>query len=263
MTTGTLAAISAEIRKLIGLRACWVAATLGVVATPLVAASNGFAVRAATEAGRGDQFADASPADFGFNELSTVGLLTAIIIGVLAMSSEYRTDRSADPGGPQLNTTLTAVPQRPRLLFAKAAAVAAVVGAVSTVAVAATVGGSRLGLGSMAVPIDATVAARSGGAVLYWVLTAELMLSATIVVRNGVIPLAIGITNSAVISVSYLLTKVTHWGRFLPDTAGSALLFRDADTTQRLSHLSGGLVMALWVAAAFGGAATLFLRRDS
>lgn len=245
--------VHAELRKLLGLRTAWVGLVVGLVAAPaLVFLNAGSTRRAIADGTWGD------PSDLGFQSLG-IGLLGAMILGVVAVSSEYTSTGEDSPDGRQLTTTLTAVPRRHRLLAAKGAAltlVVAVQGAVTAVTTLALVQAVH----GAAVPAPEPV--RVAGAVLYWVLLGLLAYALTLIFRNGVVTLTVLILNSTVVSVSYLLTKVTPLAAYLPDIVGAHMFLREVGDV-RIAPVTAGLVMTVWVAALLGLAAWLFDRRDA
>jgi ABC-2 type transport system permease protein len=260
--TSPLATVDTEVRKLIGLRSIWGAAGFSLVATPLIALMNSVSLRHALDTGNTGQLLSTSTTDSGFVEL-TLGLIGVVIIGVVAMSSEYRTSQVTGRVGPQITATLAATPNRDTVLVAKAIAVAVLAAPVAVAATTLTLGASRLALGSYASAFDTSIIVRAGGVVLYWVLTAELVFAATVLIRNGVVPLVIGIGNASFISVSFLLSKLTRWARYLPDAAGARLFIREAEPAHHLGPLAGGLTMVFWTVTVLAVAMVVFVSRDA
>jgi len=247
-------AVRAELRKLLGLPAARVSLLLGSLIAPAVAVLNAPYTRHAIAAGT---LTDAS--DLGLRDLG-VGLIGPLILGVVVVSSEYASTGTDAPGARQLTTTLTAVPGRLQLLAAKTAALVLVVAAQAAVTAAATLTLTAILYGDHA-PAPGT--ARVAGAILYWVLTALLAYAITLITRTGIVPLTLLILNSTVVSLSYLLTKVTHLAAYLPDIAGAQMFIRGADVPVELGPATAGLVMAAWVAALLAVGAVLFRRRDA
>ncbi len=210
---------------------------------------------------RGSQ--TAAGIDFGYQELA-FGVISAIIIGVVAVSSEYFAESGESGGGRQITTSLTAISSRLRFLLSKAAAVAIVSSLLAAVAAAATMAVIRIVLGEHAPFTGSEEVPRLIGIVCYWALTALLALGITVLTRHGVVPLSILIVNSSVVTVSYLLTRLTPLAYYLPDIAGIRMFIRDlADSNVEVPPLVGGLVMSVWVAALFTVAAIVFCRRDA
>ena len=225
--------LKTELLKLAGLPSAWGAVLFGLTGPPLVALLNS---RNPAAGGVGQ----------GFMEMA-FGALSAIILGVVTVGSEYRTG--------QLATSLTCVPSRLRFLVSKGGALVLVVAplAVVTAVLTLTVSGS---LNSAAVP-------RIGGGVVYWVLYSLLAFSITLLTRSGIVPLVVLMLNSSVVSVSYLLSRVFSAANYLPDLAGAHLVVRDMATSGSLDPLTGGLVMAGWVVALLAIATVVFHRRDA
>ena len=186
---------------------------------------------------------------------------------MLVVSSEYAVNSDDAGGGRQIGVTLTATPRRLRVLAAKAAVVVLVVAAVAAVALTGALVAATAIVGDLApdpVPV-ADVLLRSLGAGLYWTLTGLMALAATVVVRNGVLPLVVLIVNSSLVSVSLLLSFVTPAAFYLPDLAGTQLFAGDLplDSGRMLGPVTGGLVMAGWTAALLAVAGVVLARRDA
>jgi ABC-2 type transport system permease protein len=247
------AQIHAELRKLLGLRTAWVGLAVGLVASPALVFLNAGATRRAIADGT---WGDAS--DLGFQSLS-IGLLGAMILGVVTVSSEYTPTGEDSPDGRQLHTTLVAAPRRLRLLAAKAIALTLVVAVQGLITAGSTLALVEVVHGG-AVPSPEP--ARMAGAVLYWVLFGLLSYALTLIFRNGVVTLTVLIVNSTVVSVSYLLTKVTPLAAYLPDIVGTHLFLNHIGDVE-IAPVTAGLVMTAWVAALLALAAWLFQRRDA
>jgi hypothetical protein len=239
--------IHAELLKLATLPSAWIAAALAVILPAGVAVLN-----AGGQASRG--------ADAGFQDLAA-GVIGAIVIGVVAVSSEYLVEGAESGGGRQLTTSLTAAASRPRFLLAKAAAVAMTVALLALVSSAITL--TTTSLANDTVSIGAAELPRVVGVTAYWILTALLAYGITLVTRSGIIPLTFFIVNMSVVSVSFLLTKVTRWANYLPDLAGMRMFLRDLRGTAEIAPVTGGLVMGLWVVVVAGIGVTVFSRRDA
>jgi hypothetical protein len=196
--------------------------------------------------------------DLGLRDLG-IGLIGPMILGVIVVSSEYTSTNQDAPGARQLTATLTAVPDRRRLLAAKTTALVLVVAAQAAVTAAATLTLTQVLHGEHA-PTPAP--ARVTAAILYWTLTALLAYAITLITRNGIVPLTLLIINSSVVSVSYLLTKVTDLAAYLPDIVGAQMFIRSADFPVEIAPVTAGLVMTAWVVALLAVGAVLFYRRD-
>ncbi|MER6670336.1 ABC transporter permease [Amycolatopsis japonica] len=229
-----------ELRKLISLPSVWAAVAVGVLVPATLTFLN---ARAA-----------GGNVDVGFQELA-FGVVGAIILGVVAVSSEYTTEGENAGGGRQIATSLTAVPSRWRLLITKLAAVITAVAALATVSSTITL-----------VIVEAQGVSDFGrlpGVVLYWVLTALLASGLTLVTRNGILPLTVLILNTSVVTVTYLLTKLTPLAAFFPDLAGFRMFIERVELPVQLSPVTGGLVMTAWVAALLTAGFLVFRGRDA
>lgn len=252
-------ALTAELSKLFSLPSVWIALVTGLLVPTAVTALNAVSIRDAIA--RGSE--TAVGIDYGYQELA-FGVIGAILIGVVAISSEYFTEGGESGGGRQITTSLTAISSRLRFLLAKAASVAIVSALLAAAAAAATMAVTRIVLGEHAPVPGSEDVPRLIGIVCYWALTALLAFGITILTRHGVVPLSILIVNTSVVTVTYLLTRITPLAYYLPDMAGIRMFIRDlADSTVEITPLVGGLVMTAWVAALFTVAAIVFCRRDA
>ncbi|MFE5571568.1 ABC transporter permease [Amycolatopsis japonica] len=232
-----------ELRKLASLPSVWAAVAIGVLLPAVLTFLN---ARAAARRG--------GNVDLGFQELA-FGVVGAIILGVVAVSSEYTTEGENAGGGRQITTSLTVVPSRWRLLITKLAAMITVVAALATVSSAVTL--------TIVEALGVSDFGRLPGVVLYWVLTALLASGLTLLTRNGILPLTVLILNTSVVTVTYLLTKLTPLAAFFPDLAGFRMFIERVELPVRLSPVTGGLVMTAWVAALLAAGFLLFRGRDA
>jgi ABC-2 type transport system permease protein len=246
--------IRAELRKLLGLRTAWIGLALGLLAAPALVVLNAGATRRAVADGL-----TTDVSDIGFQNLG-IGLLGATILGVTAVSSEYTPTGDDTPGARQLTATLLAAPRRTRLLAAKGAALSLVAGVQGLLTTVATLALTAQTHGSL---VPSPEPARVAAAVLYWVLIALLAYAITLLARNGIVTLTLLIVNSTVVSLSYLLTKVTPWASYLPDIVGAHMFLRGIDAPVDISPLTAGLVMTAWIAVLLALATVLFQRRDA
>ncbi|MEU3766062.1 ABC transporter permease [Amycolatopsis keratiniphila] len=231
-----------ELRKLTSLPSVWAAVAVGVLVPAGLTFLN---ARAAVSRGN---------VDLGFQELA-FGVVGAIILGVVAVSSEYTAEGENAGGGRQITTSLTVVSSRRRLLVAKLAGMSTVVAALAAVSSAITL--------TIVEALGVSDFGRLPGVVLYWVLTALLASGLTLLTRNGILPLTVLILNTSVVTVTYLLTKVTPLAAFFPDLAGFRMFVERVDLPVRLSPVTGGLVMTAWVAALLAAGFLVFRRRDA
>ncbi|WP_231586926.1 ABC transporter permease [Paenibacillus sp. E194] len=185
------------------------------------------------------------------------GVQGVIILGVLAVSSEYLTESSESGGGQQITTSLTVVSSRLHFLLAKGCAVTVISILLCIVAIMTTVSATHLILGDYTPAFEWS---KLIGAVCYWAFTALLAFGITVLAKNGIIPIAVLIINTSFVSFSFLLSKVTKLAFYLPDRAGLEMFMFMSD--RFLTPFTGGLVMFDWVAVFFIIAAIVFHRRD-
>ncbi|SDT49673.1 ABC transporter permease [Actinoplanes derwentensis] len=245
--------IRAELLKLLGLPTAWVGLALGTLVAPLLTLLNAGPVQAAIEDG-----SYGSTADLAYNSIQ-IGMLGAVILGVVVVSSEYTPTGEDSPDGRQLITTLLAAPRRPRLIAAKGIAltlVVAVQGTITAVVTLLLVEAEHGGFHPVAEPL------RVAAAVLDWMLLGLLSYALTLIFRNGIVTLTLLIVNASVVSVSWLLMKVTPLGAYLPDIVGKHMYLSEFGDV-RIHPVTAGLVMLAWVAGLLALAVRVSQRRQA
>jgi ABC-2 type transport system permease protein len=208
----------------------------------------------------------ASPGDrAGFNAVVTslngvrISQLAVGVLGVLLISGEYATG--------MIRASLTAVPKRLPVLWAKLAVFTGVVGVVSIVATVAAffLGQAMLHSQHLGVGIGTDHALRMVvGAGVYLLLVGLIGMALGGLLRNT----AAGI--SCLVALFFVIPPVLDllpksWanniGPYLPATAGEA--FWGRPDTAHLSALSGLIVLLAWTAAAIAAAAVRLRTRDA
>ncbi|MFI6737188.1 ABC transporter permease [Nonomuraea sp. NPDC050451] len=257
-----LNAIAAELRKLVLLPAALVATVAGTGLTLTFTAMAMASRRSKLDGGVPE---DGRTLDLVL-EMAAFGVISVIVLGVVIISSEYTSTTKDAGGGRQIAVSLTATPNRGVLLTAKAIVLALVSGALAIVTVGAGILISLVLLGGHAGSPGAVLAAlgwRPLGAVVYWVLTALIAFAVTVLTRSGIVPMVVFIVNTSVVSVSFLLSRVTSLAKYLPDVAGAQMFVRSYPAEVRFEPPTGGLVMAAWAAVLLAVAAGVFVRRDA
>jgi ABC-2 type transport system permease protein len=207
-----------------------------------------------------------SPAErIDFNAVVTslrgvdISQLAVGVLGVLLISGEYATG--------MIRASLTAVPKRLPVLWAKLVVFAAVVGVVSLASAfgAFFLGQSLLASQNLGVSISSPHALRMViGAGVYLVLVGIIGMALGGVLRNT----AAGI--SSLVALFFVIPPVLDllpqsWsntiGPYLPSNAGEA--FWGHPTGSHLSALAGLLVLCAWAAAAIVAAAIRLKTRDA
>ncbi len=250
-------ALSAELSKLISLPTIWVAFAAGILVAPVIAAINSFSALSAITRG----VETAVDADIGYQELG-FGVMGVIILGVVAISSEYFTESEDSGGGRQITTSLTAIPSRLHFLLSKVIVVAVASAFLAIVATTATMIVTRIILGEHAPAFGSNDIPRLIGIIAYWVLTVLMAFGITVFTRHGAIPLAILIVNTSVVSVTYLLSRITPLANYLPDVAGMRMFIELKDSSVTIAPPLAGVIMAAWVMALLTAATITFCRRD-
>ncbi|MEV6281879.1 hypothetical protein [Kribbella sp. NPDC051770] len=254
----------AELRKTMTLPATAVALAVAVIGPIALAVLNAVNVRDALTSGQTDRvgFTSAAEAALSAVPLGTAG---AMVLGIVAISSEYTANSTDAGGGRQISTTFLAAPRRWTVLAAKAVVVAALVVLAALVSLSISLAAAATIIGDAAPAGAGPPIGRFFGAGLYWVLAALMALAITVLARSGIVPLIVLITNGTVVSVSFLLWKVTPLARYLPDLAGTRLFAGETFTAvdDALPPITGGLVMAAWAAALLLVAGVVLNRRDA
>ncbi|MFE1468964.1 ABC transporter permease [Nocardiopsis dassonvillei] len=248
--------LRAEADKLRTLVSVWITCLATPLLTVGLAWLSGWSVGRALENDPGMLVREVVPEQSGFDAIM-YGQAGMVVLGVLAVSGEYT--------GGQLRTSLLAVPDRPRLLLAKATAVVLAALPVAAVTVTAAFAATQFGLGEHGYPladvVGGPVPGALAGAVLYWVLLALLAAGLTVVARNAIVPLTVLI--STVLALSFFLSMLTDAADYLPDRAGGQMFLLGGPNRTDLSALQGGAVMAAWVVLVWAAAVWLFRRRDA
>ncbi|MCK2213294.1 ABC transporter permease [Actinomadura sp. ATCC 31491] len=258
-------AIAAELRKLLALPSALLALALSALSTLGFAAMSANSMRNKLDLGDPTALTHTSTMEVGFN-LIPVGTIGAIVLGVVIVSSEYAPNSKDAGGGRQILTSLTCTPRRGMLLAAKTIVLILVTGALSAVTISVTIALSQVLLGAHGNPPGEVLTAlgwRAAGGVAYWVLIGVIAFAVTVMTRSGIVPLIAFIANTTLVSVTFLLTRLTPLANYLPDVAGAAMIGVFMPREGMLDPLPGGLVMTAWAAGLLAVAARLFVRRDA
>lgn len=198
----------------------------------------------------------------------SLGQLTVAVLGVLTITGEYTTG--------MIRSTMTAVPRRLPVLWARVVVLAAVVAVVSAIGVAL----SHLATIPFQSQVGVTLDLADGetlrillGTSLFLASIAVFALAIGSLVRNSAGGLAIVLGILLVIENIFVVIPMTFFqnvGAFLPATAGGRLLMEtetlamvaETSTTPQLTPWQGYAVMLAWVVLALVAAAALLRRRD-
>ncbi|RKQ89812.1 hypothetical protein U746_1055 [Mycolicibacterium mucogenicum 261Sha1.1M5] len=260
-------AVVSEARKILTLPGVWIAFAVATVGAAAITAFNAMTVRSAVASGDTSRLADTSAFEAGFAAAPIIGVVGAIVVGALAIGSEYTTDRAESGGGRQITTTLTASTTRPALYAAKVLVVCVVTIALAAVSIPGNYALARAlvgDAGTETVSLESGIS-RAGGAALYWVLMALIAFAITALARSVMLPLAILIANGSGVSFSLLLRNVTPLADYLPDMAGKNLFGFPPEFTVEggLAPVPGAIVMAAWAFGLLLAGAIAFQRRDA
>ncbi|MFF8818900.1 ABC transporter permease [Leucobacter sp. NPDC015123] len=260
-------ALASEARKLLALPGIWIAIAIATIGSACITAFNAMTVRSAVEAGDTSSLADTSAFEAGFAAVPIIGVVGAIVIGSLAIGSEYTTDRAEAGGGRQIATTLAATPRRVGLYIAKALNVCALTAALAVVSIPGNYALARELVGDAGVEtvtLESGIS-RAGGAALYWALMALIAFAITGLARSVMVPLTVLIANGSLVSFSLLMRGVTPLADYLPDMAGRNLFGFPPEFTVEggLAPIPGAIVMACWALGLLLIGGIAFQRRDA
>ena len=181
--------------------------------------------------------------------------LIVLLVSILGMTSEFH-HRT-------ISATLAAVPDRYRVVAAKAIAYALVALVYSVAAAILGQIGARviLGVGDVDIVLsDATIARGIFKNIVAHVLFAGVGLGVATIVVNQVAAILIVLLEPIAASIATVfLPKV---GKFLPSQAADAFMAGDPAGASSLGEWTGAAVFVCYVAAALLAGAVLFSRRD-
>jgi len=200
------------------------------------------------------------------------GALIVGVLGVIVIAGEYGTG--------MIQSTVTAVPRRVPILFAKALVVAAATFVVSSVALAMTVPVSVMLLAGNGVVVridDPQYWIVLLGGVGYLVLVALIAFSIGALLRStaGGSGATLGLLLVAPLAMSFLPTWAANIAVLLPSVAGDVLMSYPTDQSwvDLAAPTAGsdwitepwqaGLVLIAWVVVLFTAAAVLLKQRDA
>lgn len=256
--------VRAELAKCCSLPSFYGALALAVLATLAPVALEAHALAAHLDAGTAGELHHASTIDIGL-AAGAVGVIGVIVLGVVMAASEYTGGGDDVGGGQAIATSLLVVPGRLLLLAGKLVVLAIVTALAAAILLTVSVVVAQIALADHGHPVGFVLSAlgwRTIGAGVYWVLMALIAFAFALLTRGGVVPLVILIANSSLVSVSYLLSRVTGWAKYLPDVAGMQMFTAHFDGPH-LDAVLGGVTMAAWTVALVAIAALAFAWRDA
>lgn len=248
----------AELSKAVSSVAIRWALGLGMVLPMLLAWYNGSGVREKLAAGRWEYGQDLH--QIGSAELLLAAAAAAVLCAVL-VGSEYVAMPHELGGGWQATTTALAVSSRGTVLAAKLAVALGLTLLLASGAAFGALFTAQTALGDFAVELDAARWGQGVAGMAYVTLYGLLSFAVVTLVRHPLVPLIYLVANQTVVSVGYLLTQVTHWAWYLPDTSAMALLKDPPDVGQPGVVTSASVAVA-WVVGLLGLAVVVERRRQ-
>lgn len=248
--------ISSELKKLLTLRFVRYVVAATFVLLPLYALLTTPSVRDAIIADDPTLAPGITPEIVGFDGIE-LGQVFLILLGTISASSEYQFD--------QLKVSLLAVPNRLRLLGAKALAVGIVSLLLGLIVIPLVALISQLQLGEIGVlhdGVNVPYVLSLGGAVISWTAIALLSFALTIICRQALAPLLLLIVTS---QLTLVLVHLIPGAQYLPFSAGVQLYDPASIVAETPSaNLGSGvalLVLMIWVMAFMVVAGFLFQKR--
>ena len=239
-------ALAAELSKLVSLPSTWLTLA-GTLAVNLILAL-AFAV-----AGLQGSTGTMSVIDIGLASIS-YAQAGFVISGILAACSEYT--------GGQIRITLTAMPRRTLQLTAKHLALAIVALPAAAVTAAAGIILTAVMLGGTAEPLTVgQVAGALSGATGYLVLITLASAAVGALVRKTLT--AVVVLLGYFFIVGPLLRDRLPAAKYLPDSAGFAMWFPNADASAAVTPGQGALLLTAWTALLIVVALLGYRRRDT
>lgn len=257
-----LTVFKAEALKLASLPATWLASVMAVAIPPLLALANGNTLHHALSTGETAGLTSLSTENEGFGQL-TFGVIGVVVLGVIAISSEYARAEQSMGGARQVSTTMAAEPARCGVIVAKLGVLIAWVSILSVVSMPLTLWLSQTTLGGYATHFGASLLPRMAGATLYWVVMVMLSFGLATIFRSGVLPLVLLLTNASVVSFSLLIAQATDLAKYLPDIAAYTTFLTESPAREPLDAGTGAVVCAAWGIAACLLAMVAYARRDA
>ncbi|ASD20848.1 hypothetical protein B7495_00930 [Cryobacterium sp. LW097] len=241
-------AIAAELTKIRTLPAALVTISAALVLPPALSFAMGLNVAASrSPAATGD--------DTGGFEVAGFGQPLVILLAALIVGCEYQNGL--------LRSSQLAVPNRLRLLGAKAIVVAALAFLLAVVAVGLGVAVRQVSTGGAGIAeLELTPAMTLNLLMvgLNWTCISLISAALTVLARSILLPVIVLIP--LVLGLGVALVGLLPWLKFTPDLAGLQLISRYPGMGL-LEPLPGGVVMVAWVVLLLAPAFVLFGRRDA
>jgi ABC-2 type transport system permease protein len=223
------------------------------------------AALSAVTAAQYDTFSAGDRSNFDAIDTSLGGItfaqLAIGVLGVLLITGEYSTG--------MIHSSLTIVPRRLPVLWAKLAVFAAVAFAVSLAASLASFAAGQALLSSKGIGVSLTSPGALGsvvGAAVYLTLAGLIALGVGALLRNTAAAISLFVAVFFVIPpLTQLLpaTWTSHFVQYLPSNAGSSLFLSDQSIDNPLSAATGLAVLAGYAVALVAFAAWRLRRSDA
>ena len=248
-------AVRSEWLKLATLRSTWFTTGALVLVLAVLGILSAASVPSAAVTGPADTF----PALLGGTGLAV------LVVGGLGALVGAREHASG-----MIRTTLAAVPDRPRVLLAKATALVTLLAPATALgyAIAAVVGSAYLrstGIPTLALT-DPLALRALAGSVVYLVGVGLIGMAVGVLLRTvaGAVATVVGV----VLLLPQILTALlpeswAHLLELLPSSAGQAITSLTAGTGSTLTPGAGLATFLAWVVAALAAAALVLTRRDA
>ena len=245
--------VRSESTKLLTAPSTWVISAATILGTWPQAWSNAAAYSLPPDDPR--LFGEPTPVAFHGFALAGFGYTFVVILGALWAAGEYGGTR-------QIQATLTATPNRGRVLAVKLALLAALTALIAVLSMGGAIMITHAAADDGVHPLLLTpeIWALIGGLTAAWVLTALIAFALGLLARSAILPLIALLP--LVIGLGDFLASIWDVAAYFPITAGSAL-YTAPGSDGVLGPATGGLVHAAWAAVLVTVAGVAFARRDA
>lgn len=245
--------VRSESTKLLTAPSTWVISAATILGTWPQAWSNAAAHTLPPDDPR--LFGEPTPVAYHGFELAGFGYTFVVVLGALWAAAEYG-------GGQQIHATLTATPDRGRVLAVKLSLLALLTALIAVLSMGGAIMITHAATGDGVHPLLLTpqIWALLAGLTAAWVLTALIAFALGILARTAVLPLIV--LMPLVIGLGGFLAGIWDVAAYFPVTAGSAL-YTAPGSDVLLDPATGGLVHAAWAVVLVTIASIAFARRDA
>lgn len=255
-----LRALHAEALKLAALPGAWVGAALTIALPTGLALLNTRGMADELASDPGSHLHEMRP-DMGVMD-ATFGVVGIIVLATVCMAAEHTANAQTLGSARQVSTTLLVEPRRSVTVAAKVLLVLATAAALAALTCALTFTITTRALGEWSPTLWPVPWGRVAGLYAWWAVNALGAMGLASLTRGALVPLTWCVTTTALVSPSFLLSKVTDLAAWLPDAAAYGLIL----TSYSGHALPAGKAWAALAAWALAGLALTLIpwtRKDA